>query len=63
MTLTEARERVGQKVIYRPPHVDHDRQGEEGVVTTVGDTFVYVRFGTDTYSKATWAGSLEAVTQ
>lgn len=31
MTLDEARALVGQKVIYRPPHVRADEPGEEGV--------------------------------
>lgn len=61
MKLTEAAERVGQKVVYRPPHVSRRDQGEEGVITSVGEHFVYVRYGADVGSKATAAQDLEAV--
>ena len=50
MTLDEARTRVGNGVVYRP------RPGakvEQGTVTSVGETFVFVRYGADTVSKAT----------
>lgn len=52
-TLTEARSRVGEKVVYRAPHVSLNEPGEEGVITSVGETFVYVRYGADVTSKAT----------
>ena len=61
MTLIEASERVGQKVIYRAPHVRSDQPGEEGVITSVSGQFVFVRYGSDTHSKATEAAMLTAV--
>ncbi len=63
MTLTEARDRVGQKVVYRAPHVGHHQPGEEGVITSVGDTWVYVRYGASTTSKATHPEMLAAVSR
>lgn len=62
MTLTAAQDRIGQKVVYRAPHVSPDRPGEEGVITSVGDIWVYVRFGADAHSKATHPSQLTAVT-
>ena len=49
MTLDEARELVGLKVVYDggPGAL------EEGVVTSVNDRFVFVRYGSDVGSKAT----------
>ena len=49
MTLDEARAHIGDGVVYRPPH----GVVEDGVITSVGDRFVFARYGTDTHSKAT----------
>lgn len=61
MTLDEARERVGLKVVYRAAHIQPYEAGEEGVITSVGPSYVFVRFGADYGSKATAAHMLEPV--
>ena len=71
MTLDEAAVHVGDKVIYRAAHspVGAGRPrlmpeetlrpvAEEGVITSVGDRFVFVRYGSDHGSKATSAEML-----
>lgn len=66
MTLEEARAAVGRKVVYRPPHwksVKRKNPGpwapEEGVITSVNDSFVFVRYGSQAGSAATNAENLE----
>ena len=61
MTLDEARERIGQKVVYRPRH--DWATPDEGVVTSVNNSYVnvFVRFGTQTSSQATLPGDLEPI--
>lgn len=54
MTLDEAREHVGSKVVYRTSY----GRTEEGVITSVMKTFVFVRYGSDSGSKATQPESL-----
>ena len=49
MTLEEARKAIGWIVIYNPPDV----RSERGVITSVSDTHVFVRYGSDGHSKAT----------
>lgn len=50
---------IGRKVIYkRSPSMD---TGEEGVITSFNDTYVHVRYGSDTHSKATRHHDLEWV--
>ncbi|OBY33506.1 hypothetical protein [Mycolicibacter kumamotonensis] len=61
MTIDEAREQVGHKVVYRAPHLASDSPGEEGVITSVSDSYAYVRYGADVHSKATYPALLEAV--
>jgi hypothetical protein len=50
MTLEEAKERIGHKVAYVQPGAP---RLEEGVITSVNKTFVFVRYGADMGSKAT----------
>jgi hypothetical protein len=50
MTLEEAREHVGRGVVYRP---FADVIPEQGVITSVNDHWVFVRYGSDGGSKAT----------
>jgi len=61
MTLNEAHDHIGQKVVYRAPHIRRDEPGEEGVITAASSVYVFVRFGADAGSKATPAESLELV--
>lgn len=41
MTTAEARDLIGRSVIYTAPHGARD----EGVITSVNDRFVFVRYG------------------
>ena len=50
MTLDEARQRIGHGVVYRP---FADVIPEQGVITSVNDHWVFVRYGSDVGSKAT----------
>lgn len=58
MTLDEAREHVGHKVVYRAPHVRRSEAGEEGVVTSVNDHYVFVRYSSKAGSQATYPAQL-----
>jgi hypothetical protein len=49
MTLQEAAENIGSKVIYRAEGVGSD----VGVITSVNFRWVFVRYGRDAGSKAT----------
>lgn len=57
MTLDEARQHIGDGVVYDPyaPELD---EPEEGVITSVNDHYVFVRYGADKGSKATAADRL-----
>ena len=55
MNIYEAERRIGQKVVYRAPQ---SGRVEEGVITSVNDLFVFVRYGSDFGSKATDPESL-----
>lgn len=62
MSPGEARERIGQKVVYRPPGVRHDEPGEEGVITSVNNYgMVFVRYGSNVFSQATYPSDLEPI--
>jgi hypothetical protein len=41
MTLDEARDHIGHGVVYRPPDCGGP---EDGVITSVGDRYVFVRY-------------------
>lgn len=56
MTLDEARDHVGDRVLYRA----HGDLAEEGVITGVGG-LVHVRYDGDQHAKATYPGDLELV--
>lgn len=53
ITREQAEAAVGQKVVYRAPHVPQTKRGEEGVITSVNASGVFVRFGADAGSKHT----------
>lgn len=61
MNLDDARNLIGCKVVYRAPHVRANEPGEEGVVTSVNSSYVFVRYGTSTTSAATPAECLESI--
>lgn len=56
MTLSEARERIGSGVVYRPYP---GAQAEDGEITSANDSYVFVRFVGDRQSKACRAEDLE----
>lgn len=57
MTLDEARTHIGHKVVYRPCNgLDRD---EIGVITSVGERYAFVRYGSDEHGKATYPAKLE----
>lgn len=49
MTLDEAREHLDDGVVYLPP----GGRREDGVITSVNERYVFVRYDGDTTSKAT----------
>jgi hypothetical protein len=53
MTLEEARKNIGRYVVYTPFEGCSDNQKEVGVITSVNDTYVFVRYGDELHSKAT----------
>lgn len=55
MTLDEAREGIGLLVVYRRPHC----AVEQGVITSVNDTYVFVRYGAQVGSAATDPADLQ----
>lgn len=55
VTLEAARENIGRGVVYRPGF----GEPEAGVITSVGEANVFVRYGADRGSKATRPGDLE----
>jgi hypothetical protein len=59
VTLDEAREHVGAKVLYCEPG---SAPSEEGVITSVNEHYVFVRYGADYGSKATHAHRLDLLT-
>lgn len=52
MTLDEAREHVGHGVVYRPYARELDSV-EQGEITGVSESYVFVRYKGDQHSKAT----------
>lgn len=55
LTLEQARKSIGKYVVYRPP----GGPLETGIITSVNDEFVFVRYGADRGSKATRPQDLE----
>lgn len=57
MNIAEAREHIGEGVVYRPmrpgPGGGLLSQLEDGVITSVNDRYVFVRYAGDQQSKAT----------
>lgn len=52
MTIDEARDHIGDEVVYHPYAPDLDPV-EQGVITSVNDSYVYVRYVGDLASKGT----------
>jgi hypothetical protein len=60
MTLDEARDHIGKGVVYE---AYPGGPQEDGVVTSVGDQYVFVRFTGDHHSKATHPSLLHPLRQ
>lgn len=52
-TLDRFRAHIGAAVVYTPPGCGPDCAREQGVVTGVNASFVFVRYGADLTPKAT----------
>lgn len=59
MTLEEARGSIGRWVVYRSP----GRIPEHGVIRSVNEAFVFVRYAGDKHAKATQPEDLTLVTE
>lgn len=59
MTMEEAKQRIGRKVIYTPFSGCKPKDREEGVITSVNSVTVFVRYGADINSKGTNARDIE----
>lgn len=53
MTLEEAKNNIGKFVIYTPFDGCLDKEKEVGVITSVNERYVFVRYGDELHSKAT----------
>lgn len=53
LRLSEAANRIGKTVVYRPPGTGSEQRSEYGVITSVTEDFVFVRYEGDEHSKAT----------
>lgn len=61
ISLSDAREGIGRKVVYHP--AGDWSWSEEGVITSVNDTYVFVRYGTNVTSAATPPEQLEWISR
>jgi hypothetical protein len=62
VTLPEARDSVGMGVVYTPSTMHgppRTARPEDGVITSVNETWVFVRYAGDQHSKATAPQDLE----
>lgn len=60
ITLDQAAARIGDRVIYHDGHAPYPASpGEEGVITSVSDRFVFVRYGNGMTGVATDPDGLE----
>jgi hypothetical protein len=62
MTLDEARAHIGSLVVYHAPHLSPTSEAsDEGAITSVGERYVFVRYGSQQGSRATDAAALTLV--
>lgn len=59
MTLQEASQSIGRKVIYTPFENCDNKYLEYGVITSTNDKYVFIRYGNDVNSKSTRAEDLK----
>lgn len=57
MTLDEARDHIGDAVVYRPPGAAPGDREERGVITGTGN-LVFVRYGDNPQAQATYPADL-----
>ena len=62
MTLDEAREHIGDGVVYRPNGGQYPT-AEDGTITSVNERWVFVRYAGDSGSKATAPADLSLLFQ
>jgi hypothetical protein len=64
MFLEEAARMIGAAVIYRPPGWTEESwaPAEQGIITSVGDRWVFVQYGADHHPKATDPAQLRLLT-
>ena len=61
MTMIKpANEDIGRKVVYKRDWMEPE-EFEEGVITSISKTFVFVRYGRDVHSKATYPRDLDFI--
>jgi hypothetical protein len=53
MTLQEAKNNIGKWVVYTPFDGCSKDQKEIGIITSVNESYVFVRYGNELHSKAT----------
>lgn len=58
MTIQECKDNVGRNVTYVPFEGCDPKLHEYGVITSVNERYVFVRYGSDTHSKATKSSDL-----
>lgn len=58
MTLQEAKQHIGDRVVYEPVHQGEKHRREGGVIESVGTAYVFVRYDGDGASKATHPADL-----
>jgi hypothetical protein len=61
MTLEEAAGAIGKSVVYRPFKDCKEEDLEYGIITTVSNKYVFVRYDRDLDSKATSPSDLKFV--
>ena len=50
---------VGRKVVFTQRYNPTAAKREEGVITSINEQFVFVRYGNQSHSKATYRSDLE----
>jgi hypothetical protein len=56
VTLDDARDNIGRRVVYRP---HHETEPEFGFITSVSELLVFVRYGSNPHPQGTPADRLE----